>query len=68
MGEVTRRRLGLGLGAGLGVGLAATTAVAARGDGSSAVIRSGFIYEQAPYPQCHASTIVEIGGLVWRHA
>ncbi len=63
MGEVTRRRLGLGLGAGLGVGLAATTAAAARGeDAPSAVIRSGFIYEKAPYPQCHASTIVETKG------
>ena len=27
---------------------------------SPAVIRSGFIYEEAPYPSCHASTIVEL--------
>ncbi|WP_334319659.1 sialidase family protein [Termitidicoccus mucosus] len=27
--------------------------------GHPAIVASGFIYEQAPYPQCHASTIVE---------
>ena len=26
-----------------------------------AVVSAGFIYEQAPYPSCHASTIVEMG-------
>lgn len=26
-----------------------------------AVVASGFIYETAPYPSCHASTIVELG-------
>ncbi|MFZ4164049.1 sialidase family protein [Brevundimonas sp. NPDC058933] len=68
MVEVTRRRLGLGLGLGLGAGLgggfAATAGAAAARDedGSSAVVRSGFIYDQAPYPQCHASTIVETKG------
>lgn len=30
-----------------------------RGAGSAPVIKSEFIYEQAPFPQCHASTIVE---------
>lgn len=62
MGEITRRRLGLGLGVGLGAGLTATVAAAAaeqRRTTDLAVIRSGFIYDQAPYPQCHASTIVE---------
>lgn len=36
---------------------------------SPAVIASGFIYEEAPYPSCHASTIVEIApgklGAAW---
>ncbi|GAA0770476.1 sialidase family protein [Brevundimonas olei] len=61
MGDITRRRLGLGLGAaGVGGGLAAATAAKAEPQTEgSAVVRSGFIYEQAPYPQCHASTIVE---------
>lgn len=30
-----------------------------RGDPASAVRASEFVYEQAPFPQCHASTIVE---------
>lgn len=61
MGDITRRRLGLGLGAaGVGGGLAAVTAAKAEPQTEgSAIVRSGFIYEQAPYPQCHASTIVE---------
>jgi len=61
MGDITRRRLGLGLGvAGVGGGLAVVTAAKAEAQTEgSAIVRSGFIYEQAPYPQCHASTIVE---------
>lgn len=35
--------------------LVASTAAAAQ----PAIVSSGFIYEQAPYPSCHASTIVE---------
>jgi predicted neuraminidase len=32
---------------------------------SPAILQSGFIYEEAPFPQCHASTIEETkGGLV----
>lgn len=34
----------------------AATAIAAA---NAAVVRSEFIYEKAPYPECHASTIVE---------
>lgn len=37
--------------------LVASTAAA-----SPAVVSSGFVYEQAPYPSCHASTIVETSG------
>lgn len=68
MGRITRRRLGLGLGVGLGTGLTATAATAAaeqKRTADPAVIRSGFIYEQASYPQCHASSIVEtLGGVM----
>lgn len=52
-------------------GTAAATAVAAptalaappaAGDtaGRGAILHSGFIYDNAPYPQCHSSTIVEL--------
>ena len=38
-------------------------------DSASAVVSSEFIYEEAPYPSCHASTIVEIShgvfGAAW---
>jgi predicted neuraminidase len=56
---------------------AAVATVAAAEAPSSAVLSSEFIFEQAPYPSCHASTIVEIapgllgaawfGGLHERH-
>ncbi len=38
--------------------LGAATASAIAAD-HAAVIRSEFIYEKAPFPQCHASTIIE---------
>ncbi len=41
----------------LGSGLSVVTTTAA--DSSPAVYVSEFIYEQAPFPQCHASTVVE---------
>lgn len=31
-------------------------------DASPAVVLSEFIYEEAPFPQCHASTIAEVSG------
>src|SRR6185503_5100182 len=36
---------------------------AARGAGAAGdpVVSGGFVYEQAPFPSCHASTIVEAG-------
>jgi predicted neuraminidase len=44
------------------LGLLATTAAFAS---DPAIVKSEFIYETAPFPQCHASTIVETkGGLV----
>lgn len=48
------------LGGALLLGAAARPAVAAT-EGGSAILASRFIYETAPYPQCHASTIVELG-------
>src|SRR5690349_20253170 len=38
----------------------ATAAAAQSPTTHPAVVSSEFIYESAPYPQCHASTIVEI--------
>ena len=29
-------------------------------DSSGAIVRSGFIYKDAPFPSCHASTLVEV--------
>jgi predicted neuraminidase len=55
---VTRRGLGLSVG-GLTVGTVAAPA-AALTETSGAVLRSGFIFETAPYPEAHASTILEI--------
>jgi predicted neuraminidase len=42
------------------------SAAAAFAASTPALVRHGFIYEKAPYPSCHASTIVETaqGGLV----
>lgn len=58
MNRVTRRTLGMSLALGgvLTADRAAAAVVERPGD---AILRSGFIYEQAPYPQCHASTIVQ---------
>jgi predicted neuraminidase len=48
--------------------LAAVTAIAAQ-PAADPVISAGFIYDEAPYPSCHASTIVEIApgvlGAAW---
>jgi len=45
-------------------GPSTSTATTTMGD-SPAILKSEFIYEKAPYPSCHASTIVETsGGLV----
>ncbi|QDV79040.1 sialidase family protein [Botrimarina mediterranea] len=33
-----------------------------RCEGREAVVSSGFLYETAPYPSCHASTIAEVDG------
>lgn len=41
---------------GFGLSLALAGSVALR---ANPVLQAGFIYETAPYPQCHASTIVE---------
>lgn len=41
--------------------IAALTASSAQA-GDSALISSGFIYETAPFPSCHASTLCESGG------
>ena len=53
--NITRRFLGAGLTA--GAVLAGRGAEARSGEG--AVLSSRFIYDDAPYPQAHASTIVE---------
>jgi predicted neuraminidase len=53
--DVTRRFLGVGAGAVL-----VSPSIAAASVGSSdAILSSGFIYEDAPYPQAHASTVVQ---------
>ena len=45
--------------------LAAVPAARAIAAPADAIVRSGFVYEQAPFPSCHASTIVEVeGGLL----
>ncbi len=53
---VTRRLLGAGLAAGA---LVAPLAASARPEATGALLGKGFIYDAAPYPQCHASTIVQ---------
>jgi predicted neuraminidase len=55
------RRLCFLLSLALGIKAAAT----APASGTNAVLKSEFLYETAPFPSCHASTIVETGsGLV----
>lgn len=45
--------------------LAGEAAAATEDNKNSAILRSEFIYDDAPFPSCHASTIVETGeGLV----
>lgn len=62
---VTRRQLGSGLAVGAVMAPGAASARAAQ----SAVLSRRFIYEDAPYPQAHASTIVQVGdgalGAAW---
>ena len=61
MAHLTRRALGSGLATGL-----ALSPITARAETPGAILSSGFIFETAPYPEAHASTIVESGdgGLV----
>lgn len=54
MTDLSRRALG----SAFALGALATTAGPVRAQ-ASPVLRSAFIYETAPYPQCHASTIVQ---------
>jgi predicted neuraminidase len=54
---VSRRLLGIGAGAVL---VAPTFARAADGQADGALLSSCFIYEEAPYPQAHASTVVQV--------
>ena len=64
MGLMERLRISSAL-AGLAVMGAGMVAAKAADGTNSAVLRTGFIYESAPFPSAHASTIVESGdGLV----
>lgn len=54
---VSRRFLGLGAGAVL---IAPTIARAAERPEGGALLSSRFVYEEAPYPQAHASTVVQV--------
>ncbi|MGF7151786.1 putative neuraminidase [Sphingomonas zeicaulis] len=61
--HVTTRRQAIAALAGTAVAAPAALAAPTRATpaaGQGAILRSGFIYESAPYPQCHASTIVEL--------
>ena len=42
--------------------LAALPAARAAGAPAGPVVAAGFVYEQAPFPSCHASTLVEVDG------
>jgi predicted neuraminidase len=43
------------------LGITATVMVLAAGEMPQGLLKSEFIYDTAPFPQCHASTIVEAG-------
>ena len=61
MTELRRMRLRVGI----AVALAAYAAAPSSGQGAPAIVSSAFIYENAPFPSAHASTIAETpGGLV----
>lgn len=53
-------RTNLHLLATLALSLAIILPVRASDTGQNALIASGFIYEKAPYPECHASTLAEL--------
>lgn len=55
--DVTRRFLGIGAGAILASPGVAAAAVCAPSD---TILSSRFIYDDAPYPQAHASTVVQV--------
>ena len=58
MTGLTRRGLG-SVAALAGLAAAPVKVMAAPRNANGAVLSSGFIYDSAPYPQCHASTIVQ---------
>ena len=53
---------GLSIGASAAIAIAMFSPPAATQPGSPAIIQSGFVFENAPFPSAHASTIVESGG------
>lgn len=59
MAGMTRRNLGSAAGL-AGLALAPTARAVAPEQGRNPILSSQFIYDIAPYPQCHASTIVQL--------